>query len=120
MIANHPNYKGLPIERKEDGSLRWIATAQSEIGKKRKAWALEKAKELGIPNEPGVYAKVMLAVTNVYFAACEELGIEKEIDGIDVIGLINKHYQILKVAESKKSTENFERYYKNFNNHLIK
>ena len=61
-----------------------------------------------------------LTLTNVYFAACEELGIEKEIDGIDVIGLINKHYQILKVAESKKSTENFERYYKNFNNHLIK
>ncbi len=61
-----------------------------------------------------------LTITNVYFAACEELGIEKEIDGIDVIGLINKHYQILKVAESKKSTENFERYYKNFNNHLIK
>ncbi len=44
----------------------------------------------------------------------------QEIDGIDVIGLINKHYQILKVAESKKSTENFERYYKNFNNHIIK
>ena len=61
-----------------------------------------------------------LALTNVYFAACEELGIEKEIDGIDVIGLINKHYQILKVAKSKKRTENFERYYKTFNIHLIK
>ena len=74
MIANHPNYKGLPIERKEDGSLRWIATAQSETGKKRKAWALEKAKELGIPNEPGVYAKVMLAVHPTKMKVCQVCG----------------------------------------------
>lgn len=39
---------------------------------------------------------------------------EKEIDGIDVISLINKHYQILKTEENKKSTDNFERYYKTF------
>ena len=25
MIANHPNYKGLPIQKKKDGSLSWIA-----------------------------------------------------------------------------------------------
>lgn len=55
-----------------------------------------------------------LTIVDVYSAACEELKVEKEIDGIDVISLINKHYQILKATENKKSTENFECYYKTF------
>ena len=74
MIANHPNYKGLPIGRKEDGSLRWIATAKSDVGQGRKNWALKKAKELGIPNEPGVYAKVMLAVHPTKMKVCQVCG----------------------------------------------
>ena len=37
-IVNHPNYSGLPIKRKNDGSLAWVATAQSDIGKARIAW----------------------------------------------------------------------------------
>ncbi len=59
MIVNHPNYIGLPIERKRDGSLSWIATAQSKIGKARKQWAEDKAQELGFIIQPGVYAQVM-------------------------------------------------------------
>lgn len=74
MIAGHPNYKGLPIGRKEDGSLKWIATAKSETGQGRKNWALKKAKELGIPNEPGVYAKVMLAVHPTKMKVCQVCG----------------------------------------------
>ena len=74
MIASHPNYKGLPIGRKEDGSLKWIATAKSDIGQGRKNWALKKAKELGIPNEPGVYAKVMLAVHPTKMKVCQVCG----------------------------------------------
>lgn len=34
-IINHPNYKGLPIKKKPDGTYAWIATAKSEIGKLR-------------------------------------------------------------------------------------
>ena len=44
MIINHPNYKGLPITQKADGTYNWIATAQSEIGKQRKNWCISKAK----------------------------------------------------------------------------
>ena len=51
---------------------------------------------------------------NAYYALCQELGEETAIDGADVIAEINKHYKILKEAELKKSTENFENYYKNF------
>ena len=51
---------------------------------------------------------------NAYHALCNELGIETSIDGVDIIAEINKHYKILKEAEAKKSTINFDNYYKNF------
>lgn len=51
---------------------------------------------------------------NAYYVLCKELGEETTIDGIDIIAEIKKHYEILKEAEKKKSTENFENYYKNF------
>ena len=51
---------------------------------------------------------------NAYYALCQELGEETIIDGVDVVAEINKHYKILKEAESKKSKENFENYYRNF------
>ena len=35
-IINHPNYKGLAIEKKSDGTWKWIAPAKSEIGRKRR------------------------------------------------------------------------------------
>jgi len=51
---------------------------------------------------------------NAYSALCKELGEDTLIDGVDIIAEINKHYLILKEAEAKKSTLNFENYYKNF------
>ena len=45
---------------------------------------------------------------------CDEIGESTLIDDLDIIAEINKHYKILKDAELKKSTENFENYYKNF------
>ena len=36
MIVNHPNYKGLPIKPKKDGSSGWIAFATTKIGKERR------------------------------------------------------------------------------------
>lgn len=60
-------------------------------------------------------ASILATVTaNAYFAACGEIGESTLIDGIDIIEEVNKHYRILKEAEQKKSTENFEKYYKNF------
>lgn len=74
MIANHPNYKGLPIKKKADGTLSWIATAKSEIGEERIEWCLEKADELGIQQRAGVYADVMLAIHPTKWKVCQTCG----------------------------------------------
>ena len=64
------------------------------------------------------YFEIVSILTNVtvnaYSAACDEIGESTLIDGIDIISEIKKHYEILKDAEMKKSTENFENYYRNF------
>lgn len=59
FIVNHPNYKGLSIAKKEDGTYNWVTTAKTEVGKERIEWADKKATELGYPIESGVYARVM-------------------------------------------------------------
>lgn len=73
-IVNHPNYKGLPIEKKADGTYNWIATAKSRIGQSRIAWCIDKAKELGIEDKPGVYADVMLAIHPTKWKVCQTCG----------------------------------------------
>lgn len=66
QIINHPNYQGLPIQQKADGSYAWIATAKSKIGQQRIEWCIDKAQELGfIINQeiyPGMYVDVMLEI----------------------------------------------------------
>ena len=78
-IVNHPNYNGLPIEIKRDGTYRWIATAQSTIGKERIEWCLAKANELEIPIQPGVYADVMLAIHPTKTKVCQTCGREMSL-----------------------------------------
>ena len=74
LICNHPNYTGLPIERKTDGSLRWIAPAKSEIGQGRIEWANKKAIELGLQIRAGVYADVMLEIHPNKWKVCQTCG----------------------------------------------
>lgn len=74
MIAAHPNYSGLPIKKKEDGTLSWIATAKSDIGEARIEWCLEKADELGMARRAGVYADVMLAIHPTKWKVCQTCG----------------------------------------------
>ena len=45
-IINHPNYKDMPDLYNNDGSIRWIVTKNSEIGKKREKWWRNKKKNL--------------------------------------------------------------------------
>lgn len=65
-IVNNPNYKGLPIKRKPDGTYAWIATAKSKIGQQRIDWCINKAQELTFVARheayPGMYADVMLEI----------------------------------------------------------
>ena len=74
MIANHPNYQGLRIDKKEDGSYKWIVTAKSEAGQARIKWCKDKAAQLGIPIRPGVYADVMLAIHPTKWTVCQICG----------------------------------------------
>lgn len=73
-IINHPNYKGLPITKKADGTWSWFGTKQTEIGKQRIAWCEAKARELGYPVEAGVYAKVMREIHPTKWKVCQTCG----------------------------------------------
>lgn len=77
-IVNHPNYKGLPIKRKDDGSYAWVAPKKSEIGKARIEWCKKKAMELGLIDDgkeyPGMYADVMLEIHPTKKRVCQICG----------------------------------------------
>jgi Alw26I/Eco31I/Esp3I family type II restriction endonuclease len=79
FISNHENYDGLPIKRKRDGELSWIATAKSKIGIARKEWALNKALDFNFPEAPGVYAKVMLEIHPTKKKVCQVCGGEMDL-----------------------------------------
>jgi len=79
MIVNHPNYQGLPIKKKADGSFAWIATAKSKIGKERIEWCLKKADELNFERRAGVYADVMLAIHPTKRKVCQTCGEEMSL-----------------------------------------
>ena len=96
MIVNNENYKGLPIERKEDGSLSWIATAKSKIGQERIEWADKKALELGFQKRAGVYADVMLAIHPTKWKVCQTCGKEMSLyyhyPNAKFLKLLNKQF----------------------------
>lgn len=79
MIIHHPNYRGLRIDKKADGTYAWFATKMSTVGKARIAWCEEKAKELGFPIQPGVYADVMLAIHPTKKKICQICGREMSL-----------------------------------------
>lgn len=74
MIAAHENYRGLPINRKVDGTLSWVATGNSEMGRNRKTWAEAKAHQLGYPVQPGVYAAVVREIHPDKIHVCQICG----------------------------------------------
>ncbi|PRR79262.1 Type II restriction endonuclease [Clostridium liquoris] len=95
-IVRHKNYSGLPIEKRNDGTYAWIATKKSKIGQARIQWALNKAHQLGIPNEAGVYAKVMYEVHPTKEKVCQICGKTMSIRYIypnkNFINYLNKNY----------------------------
>lgn len=82
-IANHPNYKGLAIKKKPNGSYAWIATAKSEIGQQRIDWCITKGQDLGFIIEheayPGMYADVMLEIHPTKWKVCQICGKEMSL-----------------------------------------
>ncbi len=82
-IVNNPNYKGLPIKKKPDGTYAWIATAKSDIGQQRIDWCINKAQELDfvVRHEayPGMYADVMLEIHPTKWKVCQICGKEMSL-----------------------------------------
>jgi Alw26I/Eco31I/Esp3I family type II restriction endonuclease len=74
MIATHDNYNGLAIEKKADGTYSWLATKNSEVGKKRLEWVEKKALELGIDISNPYYSKVMYEVHPTKEKVCQICG----------------------------------------------
>lgn len=73
-IIKHPNYRGLAIAKKPDGTYTWVAPAEGEIGQERIVWAKAKAKTLGIKEGAGMYADVMLAIHPTKWKVCQICG----------------------------------------------
>lgn len=100
QIINHPNYQGLPIQQKTDGSYAWIATAKSKIGQQRIEWCIDKAQELGfIINQeiyPGMYADVMLEIHPTKWKVCQICGSEMSLyyhyPSAKFLKALNKNY----------------------------
>ena len=78
-IANHPNYKGLPISKTRDGGYQWLATAKSEVGAGRLKWCENKARTLGFVVQAGVYADVMLEIHPTKKKICQICGREMSL-----------------------------------------
>lgn len=74
MIVNHENYQELEIEKKTDGTYSWVATKNSEVGKKRLEWVEKKALELGIDTSNPYYSKVMYEVHPTKEKVCQICG----------------------------------------------
>lgn len=96
MIINHPNYKGLRIDKKNDGSYNWIAPAKSDVGKERIEWCEAKAIELGYPIQPGVYADVMLTIHPTKAKVCQICGKEMSLyyhyPNVNFLKSLNKQF----------------------------
>lgn len=82
FIVNHPNYKGMPSIYKKDGSIRWIVTRSSEIGKKRLEWWDKKRQELNIPKETKWISKVARAIHPTGEKPCQICGKVMKLDYI--------------------------------------
>lgn len=81
-IVNHPNYNGMPDIYKSDGSIRWIASGKSDIGKRRYTWWDQKRKKLKIKKEGAWISKVARKIHPTGSKPCQICGKEMSLDYI--------------------------------------
>lgn len=84
FIVNHPNYSGLSIKKKNNGEYKWLELANTEIGKERIKWCLNKAYYLKFIGDisqyyPGLYADVMLEIHPTKRKVCQICGSEMSL-----------------------------------------
>lgn len=82
FIVSHPNYKGFPLTRNSDGSLRWVVSGKSDIGQQRIEWLDDKRKELGIPKNLGWRTEVCYAIHPLKEKPCQICGKIMSLDYI--------------------------------------
>lgn len=100
FIVTHKNYKGMPVNRKANGTIKWVATIKSDEGLERVEFWENKRKELGIAAghvlDSGVRQKVAFAnhpsKVHVCLFSGSELSIEYRFPSPNRIDLLNKHY----------------------------
>jgi hypothetical protein len=81
-IVNHPNYSGMPYPQKDDGTVRWVVTSNSTIGKLRRKWWDKKSEELGIEKKPGFMALVARKIHPTGEKPCQICGKVMKLDYI--------------------------------------
>lgn len=79
-IAKHENYEGMPDAFKDDGSVRWVVTGKSNLGKQRLAWWDRKRKELGIERGENWPSKTARANHPTGKKPCQICGRELSLD----------------------------------------
>ena len=82
FIVKHKNYAGMPSPYKADGTIRWVVSANSDLGKKRMTWWDKKREELGIPREKGCWAKVARQIHPTGEKPCQICGKIMSLDYI--------------------------------------
>jgi hypothetical protein len=82
FIVNHENYQGMPEPYKQDGSIRWVISGKSEIGKKRLIWWDKKRAKIGIKKEGAWISKVARAIHPIGLKPCQICGKKMSLDYI--------------------------------------
>lgn len=78
-MVSHPNYTGLAIAKRSDGSYRWTEPNKGEIRDRRMEWMKAKARELGISESAGMSAAVMLRIHPSKKKVCQICGREMSL-----------------------------------------
>jgi Alw26I/Eco31I/Esp3I family type II restriction endonuclease len=73
-IVKHDHFEGLPVKYKNDGSIRWVETGNSDIGKRRTEWWNQKREELGLPKGHEWISKVARANHPTGMKPCQTCG----------------------------------------------
>jgi len=73
MMIKHPNYRGLPIELRIDGTFTWVTTKRTDSGDERLKWAEKKIFEMKIDGADP-FAKLMLDIHPTKYKPCQICG----------------------------------------------
>jgi Alw26I/Eco31I/Esp3I family type II restriction endonuclease len=81
MIVSSKNFAGYPFPRKSDGSIAWVTTKNSLVGKARLEWADGVAKTIGLKSvySAGASAELMREIHPTKIHICQICGSEMSI-----------------------------------------